>query len=342
MENVELSPKIFDLVHARRGPDDPTTELLGTVVEFLGTDAVLVEVSDEKGVANEFLSVPLDKIVRIQKSSSRQKGEEGSLDAQSIFEEGILLLQNGLVPAARDRFAKAFTIRPKLAGHLNNLAADLARKGAFESAMVVFRIIVDLVPKYRMGRENLASTHLNHGVECARHGAIDEALHDFTASLLFSSSNRLIRIARHNFAATYTQLGIQHVQTKHFQEALKFFGLAFQVDTSTVPRRNFALALVSALVLRGQEHRVLSKEVFSDAMLMGLTYSECLNTFGATLAGLGRYAEATDVIAQALTADPHNALAASNLKILTKGESAQDLLVSMWGLKLPDLQTVSL
>lgn len=52
---VPLKPKLLDVVKFK----NLTGEHQGTIVEIFGSEAALVEIADENGVAKDFLSVPL-------------------------------------------------------------------------------------------------------------------------------------------------------------------------------------------------------------------------------------------------------------------------------------------
>jgi len=149
-----LNPKLLDFVVAPSTGEGSLKPLSGTVVEVYGPDSVLVEVSDENGVARDFVTVPAHDAKVVWESVSRKPAQESGKDAQTLLEEGVLLLQNGLPASARNRFAKSFGLDPNCARILLNSTLELAKKGAFDSALFILRLIVELKPGYQLAREN--------------------------------------------------------------------------------------------------------------------------------------------------------------------------------------------
>jgi tetratricopeptide (TPR) repeat protein len=339
---LEINPKLFDMVSFETSRGGATRAVrTGTLVELLGTDSGLVEISDESGVATEFLSIPLRDMKVVWSSTRSPVGEHEN--GEHYFQEALLLLQNGILPLAKDTFRKAFAIQPNLAGTLTNLTNDLASKRSFDSALMLYQIVMELQPNYKLARENLARTYLNRGVEYANRGALDKALEDFTKALSFEGSEEIIRLSRHNLAAALTQVGLHHVQIKRFVEAFQFFLGALQLEPFDLTRRNFALALVSLAAWKEETRsHSIQEELFKEPLLMGLTYSECLNAYGATVATLGKIAEAIDIIEKALSADPYNELAKRNLSILSNRSVSEVFPLEMWGLTAVQPQSAGL
>jgi tetratricopeptide (TPR) repeat protein len=339
---LELNPKPFDVVTFGPGSGESGVHT-GTLVELIGADLGLVEISDSTGVATELVSVPLNEMTVVWSGSNAVPPNVKADEAQHHFEEGLLLLQNGSLISAKDKFKKAFSMQPSLAGILMDLTTDLANKNAYDSSLELFRLIVELQPEYRLARENLARTHLNRGVEYARHGALDKALEDFTIALSFESSGEVVALSRRNLAAALTQIGMHHVKIKRFLEAFQFFLGALQIEPFDVTRRNFALAQVSMAAWK-QEGRmkILDRDFFREPLLLGLTYSECLNAYGATVASLGKTTEAKQIIQSALAADTLNELARRNLATLSKPDVSDVVPVEMWGLTVVETNPVGL
>jgi tetratricopeptide (TPR) repeat protein len=327
----ELNPKLFDIVSFETTSEATRVARTGTVVELLGSDSGLVEISDRSGVATELLSIPL-RDMKVVSSSTKSPPLEHD-GGEHYFQEGLLLLQNGVLLLAKERFGKAFAVQSNLAGTLMNLTNDLASKRAFDSALLLYQLIMELQPNYRLARENLARTYLNRGVEYANRGALDKALEDFTKALSFEGSDEIVGLSRHNLAAALTQIGLHHIQIKRFVEAFQFFLGALQLEPFDLTRRNFALALVSLSAWKQETlPHSIQEEFFKEPLLIGLTYSECLNAYGATVASLGKIAEATALIQRALSVDPYNELAKKNLSILSSRSVSEVLPLEMWGL----------
>ena len=99
---LNLNPKLLDVIKTREsaasGGNFPFT---GTVVELLGSDAVLVEVADDQGASQDLIAVPREQIEVLWRSGAPDSGEEPNPDAERSFEQGALLLQNGLLQCCR-------------------------------------------------------------------------------------------------------------------------------------------------------------------------------------------------------------------------------------------------
>jgi len=331
--NVHLNPKLFDVVEV---PDSSTPNLAavtGTVVEMLGNNSFLVEISDEQGVPKQLVTVPASDAKVVWPSPIPPSKDAKPPRSRQLFEEGILLLQNGLLEQATKRFAGSFQLEPRLAGTLMNLGNQLAEKSAFESAMLIYRLISELQPQYALARENLAITHLNRGTHYARLGAMDKAIEDYNICLWLGPSERVVQLSQRNIVAAFTRLGITHVEIKRYEEAMTYFVAACQLWPFEDTRKNLGLALVSILAARYEGHGLPNQSNFRQAMLMGLTFSECLNAFGATLASLGKVEDGRNALRAAAGADPDNQLARKNLEILSAPHVSLDLSASMWGLE---------
>lgn len=317
---VELNPKLLDIVEFEgRLASLPDRMVRGTVVDSLGDEIghLLVEVADETGAAKSFVWLTKEEARKVWTAPVVEPPlapDKGVL----AFEEGILLLQNACFAEAKDRFRLAFQHDSRLAGSLSNFAAELARREAFESAIAVLSMILDLQPQQPFARENLAITYLNRGVSKARSGAVEKALDDFNLALLAGPSPELAERTRSNLAAAYTQLGTAHAEKHEYQEALTGFVLAFELNTTDTTRKNIALASVSVYAQETSKKSVSPEESSFLAFLrMGLTYSECLNAYGATLAGLGFQEAGIRFLRAAVRADPDNVVAQRNLSLMS-------------------------
>ncbi len=335
--NVELNPKLLDVVEFRaEGPEFTASQVLtGTIVEILGETpgTVLIELTDEEGIPTAFVDRRIDQITSVWRSASQTRAEPGVDMAQQLFDEGFLLLQNGHASSARDRFRKAFDLNPKLAGTLMNSALMLAARGKYEAMIAICQLILELQPGYALARENLAITFLNRGVKYARRRALDSAVKDFNASLMAGASEQTAKVVQHNLIAAYTQIGILHIEIRRYEEAVGHFQLALILSPSEAMRKNLAIALV-ALAASKSELATLPLEpvFFRLPMQMGLTLSECLNAYGATLAILGELPKAQHILEAAVENDPTNDLARNNLAIVSARRFPLELPISTLGL----------
>lgn len=315
-----LNPKLLDVVELESAPGTATENRKGTVVGILGglgAPTFLIEIVDSEGVATALMTRNAQELKEVWSASAQAKPQPFVSEAQQLFENGLLLLQNGLLERAKNEFSRAFELDPKYAGSLTNLTNVLAEKGEFESAIAIYQMISTLRPEYPTVRENLAATFINRGIDLARRGLLERALDDLNSALLLTSSDRIARIAQKNLVAAYTQLGIAHTDFKRYDEAIQYLVRAFEIIPSEATAKNLALAMVAKLASVSAGRRNLdTEEGLRRAIQVGLTRSESLNAYGATLANLGWFLEAKHVLERALAADPSNEIARRNLNQL--------------------------
>jgi len=287
---------------------------------------VLIEVANDDGVLTDLIVSETQKTDVVWQEPESARGNEPLPGVEELFEQGVFLLQNGLIPKAKAAFADAFRIEPRYAGTLMNLANESANSSAFEAAVFLYQMIIELQPTYRLALENLAITHLNWGVAFARRGVIGKAIEEFNEALLLRPTKSTLKLCKNNLVAAYTALGMQLAANKRHQEGMQFFLLAFQLDPAEeIALKNLALALVAVAASEHKGRGIPGGESFGRFMLMGLTLSECMNAYGATLAGFGKTSEAKIALRKALEIDPHNALVESNLEILESREVPSEL-----------------
>ena len=316
--NIELNPKILDVVEVPNrflGFEAPGVSL-GTVVEVFGEPRgqLLVEVTDEGGVPQDLVLLPASEAKKVWSSPEPEKQASSEEGAANQFQKGVLLLQNGLIAEAKAHFELAFKRDPRLAGTLMNLAIGSSKRGMYDAAILVYQLVLDLQPENRLTRRNLAATYINRGIQYAGRGALDKAVEEFGYSLSLEPSEEIAQKAQHNLVAAYTQLGTRLAEINRHQEAVANFFIALQISPSDLTRRNLAIALVSLQASRAEGSRQTpSISGFKNPIQMGLTLSECLNAFGATLANLGDLDGARRVLVEAVQVDPGNEMARVNL-----------------------------
>jgi tetratricopeptide (TPR) repeat protein len=186
---------------------------------------------------------------------------------------------------------------------------------SFDAAIVVCKMLLEILPSYDLARENLARTYVNRGVEFARRGLLGKAVEDFDCGLMLRPSEAVVEGIRRNTASVYGNLGVLYSEMKQYEQALQLFQWSLELYPSEVARKNVALAQIA--VSAKAKMRAPDEETFRQAMLVGLTRSECLNAYGAALAGLGQLTEARRVLESAIQANPHNEVARRNLTALS-------------------------
>lgn len=325
--NLELDPKLLDVVEFEDSSVRPILKRTGTVVETFGEppNAVLIEVADSQGLPVSFVTQKLKDVRRVHNVEDSAH-DDATTEAQLHFEKGFLLLQNGSTARAKDEFLRAFSLEENLKANLLNATNVLAQKGKFDAAIRVYGLILEVRPDYELARQNLSATYVQRGIKQGQAGLLDQAIEDFNLAMALRPRPESIELIRKNLVAAYTQLGIRYSDAKQYQEAVSCFFVAHDLDPFDMTRKNIAIAMVSSSAANSApDSQVPNAESFSQPIQMGLTFSECLNAYGATLARHGRRSEARFALQAAAEADPGNLLAKRNLDTISEEESPGDL-----------------
>ncbi len=144
MTEVEINPRLLDFVELKDSGTGAGREVQGTVVGSIGgpSETLLVEIADELGVPAAFVFRPASELKKVWDVSSSKTPPSDIPEAQQLFETGILYLQNGQMPRAKEYLGKAFSIDRNLARDLLNKTNSLAENGAFDTAIFVYRILL--------------------------------------------------------------------------------------------------------------------------------------------------------------------------------------------------------
>lgn len=218
----------------------------------------------------------------------------------------------------------------------------LARKGKLDAAIRVYNLLLELQPEYELARENLAAAYVQRGVKRGRTGLLDQAIEDFkTALMLRPRRQESLEVVRKNLVAAYTHLAVQHPDMNLYSEAVGYFVFAFELDPSELTQRNLAIALIASSVPKIESgSQAPGEDFFRQAMQMGLTLSESLNVYGATLARHGRISEAVRALEKAVQVDPKNEMAKKNLETLLRHDAPGDLPTGLTPLEPQEMHVV--
>lgn len=338
--NVQLNPKLLDVVEFEDSSLGPAAKRRGTVVETFGQPPhrVLIEIIDSQGVPVSYVTQEIEGIKRIWAAESRAAKSMLS-EARQYFEKGILFLQNGLFPRAKEQFSRAFSLDESLKASLLNATNVLAQKGKLDAAIRVYGLILDLQPQYELARQNLSAAHVQRGIRLGRAGLLNQAIEEFNLAMMLRPRQESVELIRKNLVAAYTRLGVQYSDFKQYEQAVSHFLVAFELEPSDITQRNLAIALVASSAAKTERGcQVPDAEFFRQATQMGLTYSECLNAYGATLARHDRISEARLALEAAVEADPKNELVKKNLETILREEIPGDLITGLMPLEPQELQ----
>jgi tetratricopeptide (TPR) repeat protein len=341
--NFELNPKLLDVVEFEDSSEAAHVKRTGTIVETFGEppNAVLIEVTDSRGIPLSYFTSNLEDVKRIWAAEAPAE-ESTPAEAQEYFEKGILFLQNGLLARAKEQFSKAFSLDKNLRAVLLNATIVLAQKGKLDTAIRVYELILEIEPQYELARENLAAAYVQRGIKLGRAGLLDQAIEAFNLAMMLRPRPNSIGVIRHNLVAAHTQLAIRYSDCEQYREAVRYFLVAFELDPSDTTQRNLAIALVASSATQTEtESQVPDTEFFRQAIQMGLTFSECLNAYGATLARHGRISEATRALDTAVAADPKNELARRNLETILRQQIPGELIAGLVAIETQELTGVA-
>jgi tetratricopeptide (TPR) repeat protein len=325
---LELNPNLLDVVEFEDPSLGTPVRRTGTIVETFGVPpkAVLIELADSQGVPESFVTKRIEDIQKVWKVKSTE-AHATPKEALHFFENGFLYLQNGEFGKAKEQFAKAFSLQLNLRASLLESTNALARKGKHEAAIRVYSLLLELQPEYEPARENLAAANVDRGVKRGRTGLYDQAIEDFkTALMLRPRRPESLELIQKNLVAAYTHLAVQHSDMKLYSEALTYFLLAFELGPSVLTQRNLAIALIAASVPKVEAgSQVPGDDFFRQPTQMGLSLSECLNAYGATLARHERIPDAVRALEKAVHLDAKNEMAKKNLEALRHPGQLPDL-----------------
>jgi tetratricopeptide (TPR) repeat protein len=326
---VNINPKLLDVVQLGGAPFKVGEITYGTVVELLGETprTALIEVSDDAGVPIAFVHRAVEEVERIWNGSETDNFESSNKqNAKVQFERAMLYLQNGWYNEAKDQFFKSFSLDPNFRGALLNTTNELAAKGSFEPAIVVYTLLLELSPDYKLARENFAITQMNRAIILARNGLFPQAMESFLKALALNPTPSTTQKIHGNIVAAYTQLGLYYSNTKQFQLAFQCFQRAFELEPSEISRKNLAVAMVAVFTAASGSRTAEARlEMFREPLLMGLTLSECLTAYGATLATLGESDEAKRAFQAAIDIDPQNTIAIHDLDVVSARVSSAEI-----------------
>ena len=190
------------------------------------------------------------------------------------------------------------------------------------------------------GLVNQLAAHplVQRGIRFGRSSLLHEAIEDFNYALMLRPTDDAVYLVRKNLVAAYTQLGVWHSDIKQYSEALNYFIFAFDLDPSDLTQRNVAIALVASSTAKTELDSPLPPaDFFRQATPMGLSLSESLNCYGATLARHGRIPEARRALRAAVEADPRNDMARSNFETISTQDIPSNLTLGLIPLEPQEL-----
>lgn len=254
--------------------------------------------------------------------------------AREQYERGVESLKAGALFEGRRKLREAIRMSPNLIGSLLNSVLDsFGRSDDWDKLINVLHFICELSPDYQLAKNNLAIAYLNRGVQQAKYGDLDGALHLIYPAIGIATSVETSSLVRQNLAATHTSIAMvsnkkslaetNSVTTvKYLKVALDNFAKACAIDPTDTTRHNLGLAhalLGNALVKLGDYVPAVAS--FDLAEDMGCRFPELLNNHGVALACYGHLDAAVEQFEAALQLAPQHASAIFNIAQVEQSKS---------------------
>lgn len=214
----------------------------------------------------------------------------------TLMRQGVVLMQQGRLDEALERFNEADRVAPGNATNYNMIGLVYMRKGQFDEALVQFNRALELVPLFTDARNNRGATYLAMG-------QFHLAEVDFLA-VLGESTYPHARQVHYNLGLTYQQRGQLGAAEESFRRSI--------VPPSPVFDGYMQLAALAQR--QGELER--SKVLLEEAKLNFPEAIEISLELGKVLMLMGRDEEARPYLEQVIADEPSSELADSARTLL--------------------------
>jgi tetratricopeptide (TPR) repeat protein len=302
---------------------------VGTVVERWKDGAYEVEFSSDSGEAYAFAALHTNQLIKLHFNKLEvNKSRALSKEARKLLDEGVALLNSGNEEEAERMLIRAIEADAGSRGVLlNSILKSFTDDINWEDRLPSLRFLFRLAPDYGRGRDNLAITYLNCGVERAKAGDIAAAQVFFNYAIAVDAAPEVASKIRENFAGVLTTLGIKAHKSADYDTSLGFMRMACVVFPTEKTRHNLGLANAflawSHIGKREYEEAIA---FFEAAEETGLILPELLNDYAIALVFENRLDEAALAFERALRLDPDNSLVKENLTKLNNSEPFDSLI----------------
>lgn len=317
---------------------------VGTVVERWKDGAYEIEFSDDSGEAYAFAALPSNQLLKLhfQKieavEPSRLKPE-----ARKLFDEGFALFNDGDQVQAENKLRSAIASDSRSrAAILNSILRSFDSNNDWDARIQALRFLYHLAPEYKYGRNNLAITYLNYGVEKAREGDTEQAMMLFSYAITLDVTPDVASKVRENYAGVITTLGIKADKEGDYENTVAAMRVACIVLPGGQTRHNLGLAYAHlALSHMDKRQYEAAIPVFEEAEEAGLILPELLNDYAVALVFEQREDEAKLALKRALDLEPNNEIIKGNLTILSRTDSRDTLVQDQINVQYIPIPTTS-
>ena len=301
---------------------------VGTVVDRWKDGAYEIEFSDNSGETYAFAALPSSQLLKLHfEKIEPVVSPPLKPEARILLDEGFAYLNNGDEVQAENQLRSAIALDPRSRGAiLNSILRSFDSNEDWESRIQGLRFLYHLAPEYEYGRNNLAITYLNYGVEKAREGDSEQAMLLFSYAITLDVTPDVASKVRENYAGILTTLGIRDHQKGDYANTVAAMRVARMVFPSEATRLNLGLAYAYLALFhmdRGQYGAAIP--VFEEAEEAGLILPELLNDYAIALVFEKREEEAILAFRRALGLFPNNYLIQENLNKLSRHDSKESL-----------------
>lgn len=257
-----------------------------------------------------------EELVKLrEKALTLSKQMKAGKQDYSLFEK---CFAEGNMSKAKYHLKLAAKQCPIFLGSANNMVADLLIKNnpVWKESIEIFQYILELDPKNKLTRKNLAMSYINFGVYLAKKGQWMNACElQFWASQTNPSPDVEL-LVKNNLAACYTALGKAAYEEGDRFGAFSFMSLAcsYNPNESTQYNVGISSANLGAFILNNENEPLVALNYFRIAQDCGLTLPEIANDIGIVFILLQQWDEAILQFERALELDPNNELTKRNLE----------------------------
>lgn len=322
--------KVLDVVALKQDLPDHNLRQgeVGTVVERWKDGAYEVEFSDDSGEAYAFAALPSDQLMKLHfKKIQTVEASPLGPEVRRLLGEGFAFFNNGDEVQAESKFRSAIALEPRSrAAILNSILRSFDTNNDWDARIQVLRFLYHLVPEYEYGRNNLAITYLNYGVERAKAGDTEQAMLLFCYAITLDVTAEIASKVRENYAGTLTTLGIMAHEKSDYENAASAMRVARMVFPAETTRHNLGLAYAHLALAHMDAGRYEAAiPVFEEAEEAGLILAELLNDYAIALVFEKREDEAKLAFERAHELSPENYIIKENLIKLSRNDPRNTL-----------------
>lgn len=236
--------------------------------------------------------------------------------SQETYTQGMELLLGGDLMEAERILQQAVALSPRLRGAIHNSIIKIfAEQELWDGLIPRLRLLVAIDPNYELARDSLAIAYLNYGVALAKQGKEDQALFHFQYAIECTTDEEIISSIRRNFAASFTNIGVNFNREGNFESSLYFMRIALLSYPNKETRMNVAKAHIHlALSYMNSSNYESALAAFDCAWQAGLELPELFNDYAIAMILTGHTDQGIRLFERALNLAPEDDVILKNLE----------------------------